>query len=376
MPSTWKTSVAIDVKLPFGFNASLEGVMNKDINAVVIYKDGLVAPEKMNIAGYPDHRYIYPSANNAKYVHLLNSSGQLASNGTYGATPLYVNNAKDNNGYYRSLTIKLEKQEWNGLSGMIAYTHSWAKSLHDGWGDQMYTVWNGYATVNGSNIPELGNASYVVPHNLVGSLSYRYGGFTTSIFYRGANDGRNSYFYSSNIVRDGAGANNLIYVPNNPSEIKFVDYKNSAGDVIWTAQQQSDAFFQYIEQDDYLKTRKGQYAEKNAVVYPWMHRFDVKFTQDFTVNAGKTKNTLQLGLDITNVGNLLSSKWGNAWGMYQNQPLIMTNASAITPTGETVPTFNFNIIAGTTDLPTETFRKVVGYSSTYSMQFSVRYLFN
>jgi hypothetical protein len=163
-----------------------------------------------------------------------------------------------------------------------------------------------------------------------------------------------------------------------------VDYVSSGGNVIWTAQEQSDAFFKYIEQDAYLKTRKGQYAEKNAVVYPWMHQFDVKFTQDFTVKAGKTKNTLQLGLDITNVGNLLNSNWGSTWVMNQNQLLVMTNASQVTPTGTTVPTFRLNPVAGSGEKPTDTFRKYVGYnatasttySSTYSMQFSIRYIFN
>jgi hypothetical protein len=375
MPSAWKSSVAVDFKLPLGFNASIEGVYNKDINAVMVYKEGLVEPVRMNIPGYPDHRLVYPSGA-AKFLNRLNSSGIPNATGNNGATPFFVTNAKDGNGYYSSVTVKVDKNLWEGLSAMVAYTRSFAKSLHDGWGDQMSTVWNGYPTVNGSNTPELGYASYVMPNNLIGSLSYRFGGFTTSVFYTGTNSGRGSYFYSSNIVQDGAStSSNLIYVPKDPSEIQFVDYK-SGDNVIWTAQQQSDAFFRYIEQDEYLRTRKGQYAEKNAVVFPWQHRFDVKFTQDFTVKAGKTKNTLQLGLDITNFGNLLNSKWGNTYAMNQAQLLIMTNASAVTPDGNVVPTFNLNRIAGTSELPEQTFRKVVGNLSTYYMQFSVRYIFN
>ncbi|MDR1340536.1 MAG: TonB-dependent receptor [Prevotellaceae bacterium] len=387
MPSTWKSSIAADFELPGGFTATVEAIYNKDINPAVVYKDGLVEPVAMNIADYPDHRLMYLSGN-AKYVHKLNRDGlpEPATTNNAGATPLFVTNFNENTGYYASLTFRLEKALWHGLSGMIAYTRSLAKSLHDGGGDQMYSLWNGYATVNGSNTPELGHASYVMPNNLIGSLSYRYGGFAVSLFYRGGNDqtnylansstlvGRSSYYYSSNIVNDGAGNVNLIYVPKNPSEIQFVE--KTVNGVTYSAQEQSDAFFKYIEQDPYLKTRKGKYAEKNALVFPWAHRFDMKFTQDFVVNIGKTKNTLQAGMDIANVGNLLNSGWGNRWQMNQNQLLIMTNAAQVTPTGNVVPTFQMNHIAGTGELPSKTFRKTVDYGSTFSIQFSLRYMFN
>jgi hypothetical protein len=375
MPSTWKSSIAADFELPFGFKASVEAIYNKDINPVVIYKDGLVEPVAMNIAGYPDHRLMY-RAGNAKFVHKLNRDGQLdpTTTNNAGVTPLFVTNFNKNTGYYASLTFRLEKTLWNNLSGMIAYTRSRAESLHDGGGDQMYSIWNGYATVNGSNTPELGHASYVTPNNLTGLLSYRYESFSVSLFYRGGNGGRSSYYYSSNIVNDGAGNVNLIYVPKSPDEIQFVP--KTVNGVNYTAKEQSDAFFKYIEQDDYLKKRKGMYAEKNALIFPWTHRFDMKITQDFVVNIGKTKNTLQLGCDITNVGNLLNSDWGSNRQMNQNQLLIMTNASQITPTGNVVPTFQLNHIPGTSELPSETFRKTVDYNSTFSIQFSLRYMFN
>jgi len=402
MPQTWKTSLAVDFKLPLGFNASIEGVYNKDINAVMIRNMGLVDPEPMNIAGYPDNRMIYPvtvmtdpgGANHfntgARFIHTLSSAGLPATPtfvwnasanrydlvNTAGAQPLLVYNEK-NTGYYSSLTFKLEKDLWEGLSGMIAYTRSWAQSLHDGAGDQALSLWRGYTTVHGSNTPELGYAGYVMPHNLIGGLTYRYKGFTTSVFYSGGNDGRASYVYTNNgMVRDGNSFTgiNLIYVPKDPSEITFVN--KTVGGVTYTAQEQSDAFFAYIEQDPYLSKRKGQYAEKNGLLLPWAHRFDVKFTQDFTFRVANTKHTFQLGLDIINFGNLLNSKWGNRWTTHQTQLLEVRNSNSITANGAVVPQFWFNSISGTNELPTETFRKVSGASSTYRMQFSIRYFFN
>jgi hypothetical protein len=151
----------------------------------------------------------------------------------------------------------LERPIWHGFSGMVAYTRSWAKNLHDGGGDQVASMWNVLSSVNGHNSPELGFSSFVPPNSLIGAVSYRYRGFTTSIFYNGSNNGRGSYTYANNIVRDGGGSNNLIYVPTGPSDIIFVD-RVSGGNVTHTAQEQSNAFFAYIEQDPYLKTRKGR----------------------------------------------------------------------------------------------------------------------
>ena len=370
MPSTWKISLAVDFQLPMGFKASIEGIYNKDINAVMIRNEGLVEPKPMNISGYPDHRLIYPNEA-TRFIHRLDSDGQLNKNGNNGAQPLLIHNAKDN-GYYSSLTFKLEKEIWEGVSGMLAYTRSWAKNLFDGNDDQALTLWRNNITVNGSNSPELGYAGYVMPNNLIGSFSYRYKNFTTSMFYIGGNGGRASYTYTNPFIT----GINLIYIPKDPSEIEFAPMADSHSNIIYTPQQQSDAFFQYVEQDSYLRNHKGQYAERNGVVLPWIHTFDVKFTQDFTVKAGKTNHTLQLGLEIVNVGNLLNSKWGNYWSMSQSQLLEITNVNEITADGTVVPTFHFTPMAGTTDLPSKTFRKLERFQSTYQMQFSLRYIFN
>ncbi|MDR0332452.1 MAG: carboxypeptidase regulatory-like domain-containing protein [Dysgonamonadaceae bacterium] len=404
MPQAWKSSLATDFRLPFGFRASVEGVFNKDINAVMIRNMGLVDPTAMNITGYPDHRMLYPvgvitAPNGAnlfnqgeRFIHTLSGAGQLASpavvqnaNGSYGlvntngAQPLLIHNAKDN-GYYASLTFKVEKDFWHGLSGMVAYTRSWAESLHDGSGDQALSLWRSYTTIHGSNTPHLGYAGYVMPNNLITSLSYNYKGFTTSLFYRGGDGGRASYAYSNNIVRDGNTFTgiNLMYIPKDESEITFVDRRvniNNVSTLTHTAEEQEIAFWAYIEQDPYLRARKGQYAEKNGLILPWEHRFDIRFTQDFDMNFGSTTHKLQIGLDIANFGNLLNSKWGRTWNTWQTNLLAVTNANNLTADGSVKPTFNLNPIAGTNDLPTETLRRGTTTASTYRMQFSLRYIF-
>jgi hypothetical protein len=378
MPSAWKTSMAVDFRLPFDLNASIQGIFNKDVNAVAIHRYGMVDPIAM--AGV-DNRMVYLNGG-PRFIHRVDpNTGVLSPTASGGVQPLFITNVPNNeNGHYFSLTASLEKRFLPGLSGMISYTRNWSQTLNDGIGDQVGSAWSTINTVNGGNSRELGHAAYVLPNNLIGALSYKvdyakHFSTTFSLFYSGGNSGRGSYIYSQSIVNDG-GAPNLIYIPKDPSEITFVNRTvgTGAGAVVWTAQEQSDAFFKFIEQDKYLKSRKGQYAERGGVALPWAHHFDIKVMQNFYLNAGGRKHTLQVGLDIMNVGNLLNSAWGNRWMMTQGAILTATNATAL-GNGTTTPTFQLNPLAGTTDMPTESFRRISTSASTYWMQLSLRYIF-
>lgn len=380
LPQSWKSSLAIDAELPFGIKGSLEGIYNKDINTAFFVNRGLKDGTAMNIPNYPDNRIMYLSGNTTdKFYYLRNSAGAIVATGGNGVSPIVLENREG--GYYYSITAKLEKEFDNGLSAMIAYTRSDARNLVDGSGDQAASAWNGNANVNGANSPELSFPSYVLPDKVIGNLSYRFEyakNFATSfsLFYEGSIQGRYSYVYTTNIVRDGAGSNNLIYVPNNPSEITFVNQTVNVNgtNVVWTAQEQSDAFFAFIEQDPYLRTRKGKYAERNGAMLPWVNKFDIKIAQEFYLNVGGKRNTLQVSLDILNVGNLLNSDWGKNYRFNQNNILVMQNNSAVTATGTTVPTFRLNPLNNA--MLTNTFSDVIGYSSTYAFQLGVRYIFN
>ena len=72
---------------------------------------------------------------------------------------------------------------------------------------------------------------------------------------------------------------------------------------------QRTAFKQFIAQDDYLGGLRGHYTEKYGGETPWNTQLDLRILQDLIVNA-KTKQALQFSIDVVNLGNLISSKWG------------------------------------------------------------------
>ena len=93
--------------------------------------------------------------------------------------------------------------------------------------------------------------------------------------------------YTTDMNQDGQ-KNDLIYIPKTKDELLFID-KNG-----FTAAEQADAFWNFVNQDSYLKEHKGEYAEAYGAYLPWVHRFDFKVVQDFKIRAGKTHHTYRL----------------------------------------------------------------------------------
>ncbi len=388
LPQTWKTSVAVDTRLARGLILTVEAIYNKDINTAVFTNPNLVDPSPLNVSGYPDKRMFYPNATNLKFINPLTSGtynavtnprpsypvANGAANGTQAFNTIVMKNGS--RGHYMSLTIKVDKQFSNGLFATAAYTKSFSNNLFDGNGDQPLSAWQGTANVDGSNFARLGYTNLTVPDRLLGAISYKKEYFkhlatTISLVYEGAIQGRFSYTYSTDFNRDGTNFD-LIYIPNSPSEIDFV--AKTVNGVTYSAQDQSDLFFKYIDQDKYLKKHKGQYAERNGGKYPWRNEVSLKFLQDLFVGIGKNRNTLQFGVDIFNLGNLLNPSWGRVKTVNAASILVPQNVTSLVAGGTVRPTFQ--LATDRTQLVRETFRDVVSVASTYSMQFSLRYIFN
>lgn len=133
--------------------------------------------------------------------------------------------------------------------------------------------------------------------------------------------------------------------------------------VPYTADMQRDDFWAFINQDDYLKDCKGQYTERGGAKMPWHHRLDFKYTRDMSVNWGKTKHTLQLGIDILNLPNFLCKDWGVFKQITGNDLLNFKNGK-----------YTYNTVNGVRHLSTS--QNFQNLASTYQIMFTIKYLFN
>ena len=297
LPTTWKSSLALDARLPFGIKGTLEGIFNYDVETVQATRLGY-KEDTQRLPGEPKDRSKWSSEG------VKNSQGGAVA-------PYYLTNS-DKHGYYYSVTAQLQKDFHFGLSLMAAYTRSASKGIQEGYGDQVSSLFNGgNYSVNGSNHQALGNSAFVSPNRLIANLSYRLQegkNFATTfgLFYEGFNlcyIGGYSYsrrsYVMDNVTGEGGSAN-LIWIPTDSqlSQMPFKDDENR------------EAFKSFIESDKYLSAHRGEYSIRGAVAAPWLHRFNLKVAQDFVLNIANRPTTLQIGVDVLNVANLLNSNWG------------------------------------------------------------------
>ncbi|MXV52328.1 TonB-dependent receptor [Pedobacter sp. HMF7647] len=391
-PQSWKSSLAVDAKLPWGIVGTLEGIYTKDLIVALGTNPNLVEPTALNVAGYPDSRPMYPNFNTQKFINPLIKGLPVAPGTTVDGKPvvtssndasafnaIQLHNVK-NKGYYWSVTAKLDKQFSNGLSAFVAYTRSEAKNIYDGNGDQLLNTWSLNNISGNPNNPALSYASYVVPDRVIAGINFRKEYLKSlatqfSLFYEGSIQGRYSYTYSTDFNRDGQ-VNDLIYIPKDASEVTFVPLTvgTGASAVTYTPEQQSAAFFAYVDQDKYLSSHKGEYAVRNGAKLPWRNQVDVRFTQDIFKNVGGKKNTFQFTWDVFNIGNLINKDWGLVQTVNNSSILVPTNTANLTPGGTTKPTFRLATYQN--QLITKSVNDLQTTLSTYYMQFGFRYIFN
>ena len=347
MPQVWKSSIAVDYTLPiaFPFTLSAEYIFNKTINGVML-----------NNYNIPEDNSGWATFNGADNRHIYPSSYK------YSKVDAFVL-SNTHKGYGSVATVSLDAEPVKDLKFIASYTHTVSKEVTGMPGSNAAAAWRYIPSVDGPNYNILHNSSYNLPDRLMASVSYTDRAHNHwSLLYEGLRYSGNSFIYSNDINGDG-NAYDLMYIPADKSEIRFIDSDNEA------------RFWEFLEQDKYLSANKGKYAEAYAVAQPFRHVFDFRYAHDFTVKVGNTRNTLQLSLDVQNVGNLFNSRWGVSKTWSPDVPKD-TNGNAkiikferIDPDG--VPVFSTAVNSGVS-----TWDYSHTLSNCWYMQIGVKYMFN
>jgi outer membrane receptor protein involved in Fe transport len=371
-PQVWRNNVAIDQQLPWGLIGTGEFLYSRDVNGISYINANL--PEAQAAFGGVDARPRW-TAN-----RINNATGRQVT------SAIVLQNQAE--GYSWNLATSLEKPFSSGLFVKTAYSYGEAKNTVDP-GSIAIGSWQNNAHAGDPNNPGLGYAATSPGHRFFTALSYRrqflpVGPTSISFFYEGRTINNTSYIYAADANGDG-GTNDLIYIPRNTSEMRFVQYTQGASGTAgqpgfvpartFTVQEQEAAWQAYIEQDKYLRANRGQYAERNAVFLPMIWRADLSISQDLARMVGGRRNGVQVRADILNVTNLLNSDWGIGQRIVTNQPLV--SPSRNTTTNELTYRLR-NVRAGDEWqlLQAKTFEPTASVGDVWRMQLSLRYTFN
>jgi hypothetical protein len=365
MPQVWKNNLAVDQKLPWlGLVASVEVLYNKTINAVHYYNANLDKPVGTLLGA--DSRPLYAATDAGVRVNDNVSMAAVLTN--------------RNGAYNRSITYKLEKPISKGLWGYVAYTNAQAEDFMSA-GSIASGSWQSAVSVFGNNTLNLSTSDFVVRNRIVGLLGYRidygkkYGGATTfTLGYVGSQNNPFSYIVAGDLNGDRVSNNDLVFVPQKGSDIRFAALTVGTGTtaVTYTEAQQQEAFDKFINQDPYLSTRRGQYAERNALALPFLHRFDLSVAQDVFVKIKEKRNAFQIRFDILNFGNMLNNEWGVSQRAGAPQLLNFVSRDAAG-----VPTYRLATQrdASGTYLAKDTYQYNSSVFDVWTAQLGIRYTF-
>jgi hypothetical protein len=359
-PQIWRSNVAVDQRLPGNVTATAELLYNKDVNGIY-YINANLPPAQSSFVG-PDNRrrWVNPSVTNANRIYQHVSNATVLKNQDVGSS--------------WNFAASLEKRTGYGLLLKGAYSYSISENTVDA-GSIAFGSWSSNPIAGDPNNPLV---AYSTPFQAsLGHRVFALGSFTRqlfsfgttsfSVFYEGRNAGNTHYMFASDMNGDG-GTNDLIYIPRDISEMNFVQFTHTNGRV-FTPAEQAQAFEAYIQQDDYLREHRGEYAKRGAVFLPLLHRVDFSVTQDLFANIGGQRNAFQIRFDFQNFGNLLNSDWGVAQRLIRNQ--ILTN-----PAADAQGRATYRMVVVNNELLTRSLERSANFTDVYSFMISLRYSFN
>ena len=294
LPQVFKTNIAIDQKLPAGFTISADLIWNDNITAVTYENINIVGPEFFTTGAGSRPNYGFNKVDNTySDIYLASNTGEGSSynlSGTLSHT--YVSDKLD-------------------IRTSASYSYGESDGILDGTSSQNSSQWRNLETVNGSNRPVVSISDFSPGHRVISNTTFEYKWSENTrtrigLFYEGINGAPFSYVVDgTDLLSDTGSDSALMFVPATEAQANLVDSSNLTASEQWAL---LDAF---IEGDEYLRTRRGQFAERNASRSDWSHIIDLKFAQEFGINfGGNTVHKFEFTADIFNFTNLLNKEWG------------------------------------------------------------------
>ena len=301
MPQVWKTSIAVDYKIPvsFPFTVTVEGIFNKMINDVYMTDWSIKDAGGFARFNGADNRPIYQNY----YLTYTDANGKEKK---MPNAYILTNTSK---GYGWTFNVTLEAKPFKWLDLMAAYTHTTNKEVSGLPGSDASSAYTVMPSVQGPNFLGLHDSYFVTPDRIIASASiHDKSGNHYSLIYESHHGGQ-AYNYSAVLTNDMNGDGNnydLVYIP--------TDQQVANGEFRFKTADDQKRFMDFVHNNDYFKNRQGEYADAYTMRAPWVHRIDIAYKHDFKVKVANNIHKLQLSFDVKNVLNFFNSSWGvNKW---------------------------------------------------------------
>jgi outer membrane receptor for ferrienterochelin and colicin len=361
-PQVLRGTLAVDRELPGGVVATIEGLYTRGLNNFVYENINRVAQTTTS----PDGRTLFGT---------FNATGQSTFERVDNRLDAVLEAKNQSQDYSYSITGQLRKRFTTWWEGSAAYTYGRAYSVSDLTSSVAFSNWQFGRTLSGPQSDRsTAPSAFDQPHRLMlaGTFTAPWKTTDVSFIYQGSSGTPFVYTYTGSSGRgdlnaDGSSANDAIFIPTDATQSSQIQFANATiGGVPYTAAQQAQAFEEFIEKSECLRSQRGEIMGRGTCRNPWYNTLDVTIRQTLPEFQN---GRLSVQLDIFNFANLIRKDWGKIRSATANSNLSLLTHTTSNANG---PVFNFNpaLLNERTQFPA--FNSVVQF---YQMQLSLRYAF-
>jgi Carboxypeptidase regulatory-like domain len=359
MPQVWRSSLGFDFNVK-GYKITLEGLYTKTLSDLKFQQVNLKDSVK------------YYSYDTQKQMPIYLSGGAKGQKLNTDLSNAYELSNTDQ-GYRYSLTAQIAKTYPFGLNFSMAYTYGQSHDLTNGIRNSMESNWQLNQSLNPNN-PSLAYSNFDIRHRIIGSIGFKkswspkHTTYISTVIAAQSGSPFSWGFVNSTLANTPQAAG-LAYIFKDETEATkyLVDYKDATGSTV-TAATQAKQFMDFVNGDEYLSTRKGDFTERNGGRTPWNTTVDLRLMHDINLKVGDKTHTIQITWDVINFTNLLNAEWGrvyfvpNTFNSTSSLGLIRVNSGTAAD-----PTFRFTKPA--------TPYSIDQLSSRFQSQVGLRYSF-
>ena len=324
-PQVLRANLGFDQDFGAGWKLTVDAILSKTLNNVFFENLAIRANQLVYGVNAETARVNPRSA--APYYSVVSSA--------YSNIVALKNTAK---GYTYSLSAKVDKHFAWGLDLMASYTFGHSFSVNDGTSSVAYSNWKYNYSVDTNSPDELSHSLFDRPHHVSAVASYTtpvYGRFRThvSLTYQGVSGQRFAYTMresNEDFNGDGQFGNSLMYIPT----------QGELTDMHWTDAESAAKFENFIRNDEYLSSHRGEFTRRYAGLAPFENHFDFQFTQDFIYDKRHGRK-IQLIANLINASNLLNRAWGVYYNSSYNRTILQLDALSKDASGNMTPTYSF-----------------------------------
>ena len=340
MPSVWRSHLLIHKSWNKNWWVQLDGMYYFNQDEINFTNVNLLPPTD-TLSG-PDNRVIYSGINSARIPVLPDSTNP------YDQIILLSNN-KMQNGFGYRYGIHLQKKiYYTSINLQYAFGESW--SVYDGNYSVLLNQWKLNEQVNGRNDIRLARSDFSPGHRINISavhewfLSGRKKKLTTVITYNGNSGKPFSYVYGKkSLTRDDVNSTgyDLIYIPTSDELSRQLFLPLISENTYYTGEQQKEALEWYFQNNQYLNSNRGNYAERNGSREAFNHSVNIKFLYYTKLELNKRNYGLTFSAEILNLGNLINNNWGKYYPIPGNR-IRLINFEGFASEKPLLPSFSFD----------------------------------